>query len=76
MRYTTEQLFAFMEENRPIRAISIRGNVYHGFCWAFSEVQNEEEDGVPEPSLEIGPIGKGPHVVLYASEIEKIEFLD
>ena len=76
MKYTAEQLFAYMDSGRPVKVKTRRGNVHIGYCWAYGSVQNEEEYGVAEDSLEIGPIGKGTHVSLYASEIEQIEFAD
>ena len=69
MSYTMEELFAFMDSERIVRVTDDEGNTYVGQCWAYNAVQNLEEYGVEEPSLEIGP-GE----LLFASEIRKIEF--
>lgn len=29
------------------------GRVFEGHCWAYGDVQNEEEYGVDEPGLEV-----------------------
>lgn len=71
MKYTMKDLFDFMHSAREVKVTDVDGNVMIGRCWAYGSVDNEEEYGVFEPSLEIGP-----GVTLYASEIEKIEFAD
>ena len=70
MKYTIKDLFAFMDSGRDVRVICTDGEILTGRCWAYSNIENEEEFGVNEPSLEIGNIS------LYASEIEKIEYID
>lgn len=76
MKYSMDDLFGFMEAGKTVRVTDTDGQVYTGYCWAYGNIQNQEEYGVDEASLEIGPQGKGPHVCLYASEIEKVEFMD
>lgn len=71
MKYTMEELFAFMDLGRSVVVTDTSGQTHTGRCWAYGPVENEEEYGVFEPSVEIGP-----GVTLYASEIEKIEVLD
>ena len=71
MSYTMADLFAFMDSERVVKVTDDEGNTYVGPCWAYGSVQNLEEYGVEEPSLDIGPGN-----ILFASEIEKIEFVD
>lgn len=71
MKYSMKELFAFMDSGRPVSVTGADGQTCTGQCWAYGPVENEEEYGVFEPSLEIGP-----GVTLYASQIEKIEFAD
>lgn len=71
MKYSIKDLFDFMHAERTVKVTDTDGNVMVGRCWAYGAVDNEEEYGVFEPSLEIGP-----GVTLYASQIEKIEFAD
>ena len=52
-KYTMEDLFAFMDAKRPVRVTCTDGRVFEGPCWAYGDVQNEEEYGVDEPSLEV-----------------------
>lgn len=69
MKYTAEILFALMESGRAVSVTATDGKTYTGRCWAYGTVQNEEEYGVYEPSIDIGP-----GTFLYASEIVNIEF--
>lgn len=74
MKYSIEDLYSFMDSRRAVRVTSTSGKSYEGPCWAYSAVVNEEEDGVAEDSLEVGSGGEA--TVLYAREIEQIEFAD
>ena len=67
--YTMKELFDFMESEKEVRVTSVDGKVYTGRCWAYGDVQNDEEYGINEPSLEVQD------TTLYASEIEKIEYI-
>ena len=69
MKYMEKDLFEFMDAKRPVRVTSKSGRIYTGMCWAYSKGFNEEEDGVSEPSLEVG------NTSLYLSEIEIIEYM-
>lgn len=69
MKYSEKDLFDFMDSKRPVKVTATNGKVFTGMCWAYSAVFNDEEDGVMEPSLEIG------NTALYLSEIEKIEYM-
>lgn len=71
MRYAMKELFDYMDLGKPVRVTSTDGKVFTGRCWAYGDVQNEEEFGRAEASLEVGP-----GAVLYASEIERIEVLE
>ena len=71
MRYTEKKLFDFMDSEREVCVTCTDGQIFSGRCWAYCAVENEEEDGVFEPSLDVGP-----GTVLYISRIEKIEFID
>ena len=71
MKYTMDELFSFMDSARNVKVTSTSGKTYCGRCWAYGDVQNAEDNGVDEPSLDVGP-----GITLYASEIEKIEFAD
>lgn len=71
MKYSMEALFDFMDSRRKVKVTCTDGQVFTGLCWAYGSAQNEEEYGVAEPSLEVGP-----GVSFYASEIEKIEYAD
>ena len=68
--YTMKELFSFMDSERPVRVTCTGGKVFEGQCWAYGDVQNEEEYGIGEPSIEVQD------TMLFASEIEKIEYLD
>ncbi len=70
MKYTQKDLFDFMESEKQVKVTCTDGKTFMGRCWAYSAVQNEEEDGIDEPSLEVQD------TMLYLSEIEKIEYLD
>lgn len=69
-KYTMRDLFGFMDAKRPVRVICTDGRVFEGPCWAYGDVQNEEEYGVDEPSLEVQD------TMLFSSEIQEIEFVD
>lgn len=71
MKYSMDDLFDFMDSGRTVRVTDSDGKTHIGKCWAYGDVQNDEEYGVNEPSLDVGP-----GVSLYASEIEKIEYVD
>ena len=68
--YTMEDLFQFMGSKRPARVRCKDGRVFEGRCWAYGDVQNEEDYGVPEPSLEVQD------TMVYLGEIEDVEFAD
>lgn len=70
MKYSEDQLFAFMDARRPVKVTSVNGNVYTGMCWAYSSGSNAEEEGVDEPSLEVQD------TLLFLHEIQKIEYTD
>jgi hypothetical protein len=63
-----EDLFVFMESGKAIKVTDTDGKVYIGKCWAYSDVQNKEESGIDEPSIEVQD------TILYLSEIQKIEY--
>lgn len=70
MKYVTKDLFCFMESGRQVRVTDTDGKTYVGKCWAYSAVQNKEEDGIDEPSIEVQD------TILYLSDIHKIEYVD
>lgn len=70
MIYSEKELFEFMDSERQVLVTCDNGQKFKGRCWAYGTIYNEEEFGIAEPSLEIG------NVSLYASEIEKIEYVD
>lgn len=70
MKYTMEELFAFMDAERPVIVTCTDGKVFSGMCWAYSDVFNMEEYGIEEPSLEVED------AILYLHEIQKIEYAD
>lgn len=70
MKYSEDQLFAFMDARRPVKVTSISGKVYTGMCWAYSSGFNAEEEGIDEPSLEVQD------TLLFLHEIQKIEYAD
>lgn len=69
MKYTEKELFKFMDSKKPVKVTAKTGEVFTGKCWAYSAIFNDEEDGVPEASLEVGNIS------MYLNEIEKIEYM-
>lgn len=71
MRYSETELFDFMMSEKEVRVTDTDGKIRVGRCWARSAVanENEDEDGRFEPSLEVQD------TTLYASEIEKIEYI-
>ena len=69
MKYSEAELFVFMESKREVHVTDTNGRIRVGRCWARSAVANENEDGISEPSLEVQD------TILYASEIEKIEYI-
>ena len=70
MKYTLKDLFDFMESGRYVRVTCTDGKIFRGRCWAYSSIQNMEEDGIDEPSLEVQD------TILYLSEIQTIEYLE
>ena len=70
MKYSEDQLFAFMDARRPVKVTSVSGKVYTGMCWAYSCGFNMEEEGIDEPSLEVQD------TLLFLHEIQKIEYAD
>ena len=64
-KYTMEDLFGFMDAKRPVRVTCTDGRVFKGPCWAYGDVQNEEEYGVEVQDA-----------MLFSSEIQEIEFVD
>lgn len=70
MKYSLKDLFDFMESEKVVKVTCLDGEVFQGRCWAYSSVQNLEEDGVDEPSLEVQD------TVLYLSDIQTIEYVD
>jgi small nuclear ribonucleoprotein (snRNP)-like protein len=70
MKYTLKDLFDFMESGRPVKVTCKDGKIFQGRCWAYSSVQNMEEDDIDEPSLEVQD------TILYLSEIQTIEYLE
>lgn len=70
MRYCMKDLFDFMESGKEIKVTDTDGKVYIGKCWAYSDVQNKEESGVDEPSIEVQD------TILYLTEIQKIEYVE
>lgn len=70
MKYQLKDLFDFMESGRQVKVTDTDGKTYIGRCWAYSDVQNKEEDGIEEPSIEIQD------TILYQSEIQEIEYVD
>ena len=70
MKYSMKELFDFMESGRQVKVTCTDGKTFSGRCWAYSDVGNIEEDGVAEPSLEVGS------TTIYQSEIQSIEYID
>ena len=73
MKYSEKELFAFMgqcEEGKQVKVTCVDGTQITGSCWAYSATQNDEDYGVAEPSLDIGP-----GTLVYSSEIERIDVL-
>lgn len=70
MKYSLKDLFDFMESGKQVRVTCTDGKTFTGRCWAYSSVQNLEEDGIDEPSIEVRD------TTIYLSEIEKIEYVD
>ena len=68
--YSMKELFDFMESGRQVKVTCTDGKTFSGKCWAYSDVANLEEDGVDEPSLEVG------NTTIYQSEIDHIEYID
>lgn len=69
MKYTEEQLFDFMDSQRPVRVKCATGEVFEGKCWAYSQTYNEENEAGSEASLEIQD------VMLMISEISDISYI-
>lgn len=73
MMYSEKELFAFMDECERGKKVAITctdGQQIVGRCWAYSSAQNAYEDGIAEPSLDVGP-----GIIIYSSEIAKIKVL-
>ena len=70
MKYTVEDLFAFMESGKEVKVTCDTGETFSGRCWAYTEATNLEEYGIDEPSIEVQD------TVLYLSDIQKIEYID
>jgi hypothetical protein len=73
MKYTERELFFAMEEcekGKEVKITCTDGQEIMGRCWAYSASENEAENGTAEASLDIGP-----GLVIYSSEIDKIEIL-
>jgi hypothetical protein len=73
MKYSEKELFAFMEQcekGKQVRVLCTDGAEITGSCWAYSAAQNEEDYGVSEPSLDVGP-----GTLVYVGEIERVELL-
>ena len=70
MIYTEQQLYDFMDAERPVTVTTVDGGKYTGMCWAYSSVTNEADFGIAEASLEVQD------TILYLHEIEKIEYAD
>lgn len=70
MKYSEDQLFAFMDARRPVKVTSVSGNVYTGMCWAYSSGFNAEEEDIDEASLEVQD------TLLFLHEIQEIEYAD
>lgn len=70
MKYSMKDLFDYMETGREVKVTCTDGKVFSGKCWAYSDVSNMEEDGIDEPSLEVGS------TMIYQSEIQSIEYID
>lgn len=70
MKYSLKDLFDFMESEKQVKVTCNDGKTFSGRCWVYSGVQNLEEDGVNEPSLEVQD------TMLYLSDIRTIEYVD
>lgn len=73
MKYSESELFAFMDEcdrGKQVKVVCTDGDEIAGRCWAYSALQNEDESGIAEPSLDVGP-----GTIIYASEIERVDVL-
>lgn len=70
MKYCMKDLFDFMESGRVVKVTDTGGKSYTGKCWSYSDVQNNEETGIDEPSIEVQD------TILYLSEIQKIEYAE
>lgn len=68
--HTMEDLFRLMEIGKPVRVRCKDGRVFEGLCWAYGDIQNEEDYGVAEPSLEVQD------TMIFLGEIADIEFAD
>lgn len=72
-KYSLDVLLSFLEKRVCI--IDDKGKEWHGQCWGvYSGVENEDEYGVVEDSLEL--LHDGMSTVFYASEIQKITITD
>lgn len=69
-KYTVEDLFRFMEENRAVKVTSVNGNDYSGKCLAYPDSFSCDAGDIDEPCIEVQD------TVLLLHEIEKIESLD
>lgn len=70
MKYTVEEMFAFMESGKRVKVTCDTGEVFSGTCVAYSEATNLEEYGVDEPSIEVQD------TILFQRDIQKIEYIN
>lgn len=66
-RYTEQELFSFMDLERPVKVTCTDGSIFKGMCWAYTATRNEVEENISDASLEIG------NRMIFLHEIEKIE---
>ena len=59
------------EKGKEVKVVCTDGQQIAGRCWAYGVVQAEEEYDVAEPFLDIGP-----GIIVFSSEIEKIDFVE
>lgn len=60
-----------MDSGRIVRVTDDCGNEHIGRCWAYSAATSELEYGIAEPIVDVGP-----GLLLFISEIKKIEYVD
>ena len=69
-KYTVQELFSFMESEKPVRVTDIKGRVFSGRCWAYIDSFDPENDENDEPCLDVQD------TILFLHEIEKIELAE